>query len=145
VLGGWSINGLWTWTTGRLYAPTLTGAPRQVATRPNVVGAWELPDDEKTPFRWFNTAAFARPADFTYGNSGRWVIRGPGTFDLSAFALKEVRAFERATLQFRIEAFNALNHPYWTDVNTTLGRADFGQVGGVSTQRYVQLGAKLIW
>jgi Carboxypeptidase regulatory-like domain len=145
VLGGWSLNGLWTWTTGRLYAPTLTGAPRQVANRPNVVGAWELPADQRTPFRWFNTAAFARPADYAYGNSGTWVIRGPGTFDLSAFALKEVRVLEQARLQLRIEAFNALNHPYWTDVNTTLGQSNFGQVGGVSSQRYIQLGAKFFW
>lgn len=145
VLGGWSINGLWTWTTGRLYAPTLTGAPRQVANRPNVVGEWRLPADQQTPFRWFNTAAFARPADYTYGNSGKWVIRGPGTFDLSAFALKEFRVLERFRVQLRAEAFNALNHPYWTDINTTLGQGNFGQVGGVSSQRYVQLGLKIFY
>jgi hypothetical protein len=145
ALGGWSINGVWTWTTGRLYAPGLNGAPRQVANRPNVVGEWELPEDQRTPFRYFNTAAFARPADYTYGNSGKWVIRGPGTFDLSAFALKEIRILEKATLQLRVEAFNALNHPYWTDLNTTFGNSNFGQVGGVSTQRYIQLGAKFIW
>lgn len=145
ILGGWSLNGVWTWNTGRLYAPTLTSAPRQVANRPNVVGEWYLPPDQRTPLRWFNTAAFARPADYTYGNAGRWVIRGPGAFDFSAFALKEVRVVEKATLQFRIEAFNAFNHPYYTDVNTTLGQSTFGQVGGVSTQRYIQLGLKFMW
>jgi hypothetical protein len=142
VLGGWSINGVWTWSTGRLYAPGLTGAARQVATRPNVVGEWELPSDQRTPFRYFNTAAFARPADWTYGNAGKWVIRGPGTFDLSAFALKDIKIHERAMLQLRIEAFNAINHWYWTDLNTTLGQGNFGQVGGVSTPRYIQLGTK---
>ncbi|MDQ2950510.1 MAG: carboxypeptidase regulatory-like domain-containing protein, partial [Acidobacteriota bacterium] len=70
ILGGWSVNGVWTWNTGRLYAPTLTGAPRQVATRPNVVGNWEIPSDQRTAFRYFDPTAFARPADFTYGNSG---------------------------------------------------------------------------
>ncbi len=145
VLGGWSLNGVWTWNTGRLYGPSLTGAPRQVATRPNVVGEWYLPEDQRTPFRYFNTAAFARPADFTYGNAGKWILRGPGAFDFSAFALKQVRVVERGTLQFRLEAFNALNHPYWTDLNTTLGQATFGQVGGVSTQRYIQLGVKFIY
>ncbi|MDQ2949620.1 MAG: hypothetical protein M3Y27_27410, partial [Acidobacteriota bacterium] len=145
ILGGWSINGVWTWNTGRLYAPTLTGAPRQVATRPNVVGEWEIPSDQRTAFRYFNAAAFARPPDFTYGNSGKWVIRGPGSFDLSAFALKEIRVAERATLQLRVEAFNALNHPYYTDVATQLGNSTFGQVSGVSTQRYLQLGGKFIF
>ena len=145
VLGGWSLNGVWTWNTGRLYSPGLTGSPRQVATRPNVVGEWELPSGQRTRFRYFNTAAFARPADYTYGNAGKWVIRGPGSFDLSAFALKEIRVVERARLQLRLEAFNALNHPYFTDVNSTLGNAAFGQVNGVATQRYLQVGAKVIW
>lgn len=145
VLGGWSINGVWTWNTGRLYSPGLTAAQRQVATRPNVVGNWELPNEQRTLFRYFDTTAFARPADFTYGNAGKWVIRGPGSFDLSAFALKNIRVLERATLQLRVEAFNALNHPYWTDVATTFGRADFGQVSGISTPRYLQLGAKFLF
>ena len=81
----------------------------------------------------------------TYGNAGKWVLRGPGTFDLSAFALKEVRIIERATLQFRLEAFNALNHPYLTDIQTTFGNSDFGQTSGWSSQRYVQLGVKFMW
>ena len=145
ILGGWSINGMWTWTTGRLYSPALTSAPRQVASRPDVVGEWELPADQRTQTRYFNTAAFARPADFTYGNAGKWVVRGPGTFDLSAFALKNVRVMERATLQLRVEAFNAINHWYWTDPGTTLGRSDFGQMTGISTPRYLQLGAKFLF
>ena len=145
ILGGWSINGVWTWNTGRLYSPGLTSAPRQVATRPNVVGEWELPSDERTPTRYFNPAAFARPADFTYGNAGKWVLRGPGSFDVSAFALKEFRILERARLQFRVEAFNALNHPYYTDIATTLGQSTFGQVSGIAAQRYLQLGTKFFW
>lgn len=145
ILGGWSINGLWTWNDGRLYSPSVTSVARGVATRPNVVGEWRIPDSEKTMFRMFNTAAFARPADWTFGNAGKWVIRGPGSFDLSAFALKNVRVAERATLQLRLEAFNALNHPYFTDVATTLGQSNFGQASGVSTPRYLQLGAKFIY
>ncbi|MFB3827295.1 MAG: carboxypeptidase regulatory-like domain-containing protein [Bryobacteraceae bacterium] len=145
IAGGWSMSGIWTWNTGRLYAPGLTAAPRQVATRPDVVGEWRLDSSERTPFRWFRKEAFARPADWTYGNAGKWVLRGPGAFDFSAFALKDVRVWERFKLQARVEAFNAFNHPYWTDLNTTLGSSTFGQVGGISTMRYIQLGVKLLW
>ncbi len=87
----------------------------------------------------------ARPADFTYGNAGKWVLRGPGTFDLSAFALKNIRVVERGTLQLRVEAFNAINHWYPTDINTTLGQSSFGQVGGIASPRYLQLGAKFLF
>ena len=145
VLGGWSINGVTTWNTGRLYAPGLTAAPRQIATRPDLVGQWEIPSDQRTPFRYFDTNAFARPKDFTYGNAGKWIVRGPGAFDVSAFALKDVRMLEHLRLQIRLEAFNAINHMYYTDVDATLGSRTFGQVSGVAAQRYVQLGAKLFW
>ncbi|MCE5308799.1 MAG: carboxypeptidase-like regulatory domain-containing protein [Acidobacteriales bacterium] len=145
VLGGWSVSGIWTWNTGRLYAPGLTSAQRQVASRPDVVGEWSLDSSERTPFRWFRKEAFARPKDWTYGNAGKWVLRGPGAFDLSAFALKDVKMYERLKLQLRVEAFNAPNHPYWTDLNTTLGSSAFGQVGGISSMRYIQLGVKLLW
>ena len=63
VLGGWSFTGVWTVNTGRLYGPSLTAVARQVATRPDVVGDWYLPAEQRTIFRYFNPAAFARPAD----------------------------------------------------------------------------------
>lgn len=145
ILGGWSVSGVWTANTGRLFAPGLTSAPRQVATRPDVVGDWRLPEQERTLFRWFRTEAFRRPADFTYGNSGKWVIRGPGAIDLGAFALKNVRLTENVQAQLRVEAFNALNHMNLESINTTLGQSAFGQINSVGSQRYLQLGAKLNW
>jgi hypothetical protein len=145
VLGGWSLNGVWTWNTGRLYAPSLTGAPRSVASRPDVVGDWFIPGSERTLFRFFRTEAFARPKDYTYGNAGKWVIQGPGAFDFSAFALKDVRVAERLKLQFRVEAFNAFNFMYFDGMNTQLGNRSFGQVDGVNSSRYIQLGLKMFW
>jgi len=145
LAGGWSISGVWTANTGRLFGPGLTAAPRQVATRPDVVGDWRLPESERTLFRWFRTEAFARPKDFTYGNCGKWVVRGPGTIDLGAFALKSVRIREGLNAQLRVEAFNAMNHMNLDGVNTTLGHAAFGQINSVGSQRYLQLGAKLQW
>ncbi|MEK7409217.1 MAG: carboxypeptidase regulatory-like domain-containing protein [Acidobacteriota bacterium] len=145
LLGGWSVSGVWTINTGRLFAPSLTGAPRQVASRPDVVGDWRLPKDQRALFRYFRTEAFARPKDFTYGNAGKWVIRGPGALDLGAFALKEVRVRETMRIQLRLEVFNALNHPNLESINTQLGNRAFGQVSGLGAPRYLQLGAKFLW
>ena len=145
ALGGWSFTGVWTATTGRLYSPSLTAVARQVASRPDVVGDWRLEPDQRSIFRYFNTAAFARPADWTYGNAGKWVVRGPGSIDLSAFALKDVRILERLKLQLRVESFNAMNHMNLSDINTQLGNRAFGQISGVGTSRYFQFGLKLIW
>ena len=145
ILGGWSITGVWTLTTGRLFSPSLTGVPRQVASRPDLVGDWEIPKDQRTLFRFFNTAAFARPKDWTYGNAGKWIIRGPGSVDCSAFALKDIRIVENIRLQLRIESFNVLNHMNLDSINTQLGSSSFGQVSGVGSPRYFQTGIKLLW
>lgn len=145
VLGGWSINGIWTMNTGRLYSPSLTGVARQVASRPDVVGKWELPEGERTIFRYFNTDAFQRPADWTYGNAGKFVVRGPGTIDLGAFATKDIRVVERLKVQLRIESFNVMNHMNLQDINTQLGNRSFGQVSGVGSPRYFQFGIKMAW
>ncbi len=145
IAGGWTISGMWIINSGRLYGVSMTGAPGQIASRPNLVGDWQLPADQRTIYRWFNTAAFARPAPYTYGNLGKWVLRGPGTFTTSAFALKNIRVVEKLTLQARIEAFNAMNHMDLQDINTNMGTPQFGQIGGVGTPRYFQLGLKLIY
>jgi len=145
VLGGWTLNGIWTINSGRLYGPSLTGAPRQVAARPDVVGEWLLPENERSIFRYFNTAAFARPADWTYGNSGKWVVRGPGTIDLGAFAMKDIRVVEKVKVQLRIESFNVMNHMNLQDINTQLGNRSFGQVSGVGAPRFFQFGVKMFW
>ncbi len=51
--------------------------------RPNVLFNPSLANP--TPQEWFNTAAFAIPAQYTWGNAGRNILRGPGlaTVDFS--------------------------------------------------------------
>jgi hypothetical protein len=145
VLGGWGFTGLWMLNSGRLYGVSMTSAAGQIASRPNLVGDWRLPEDQKSLYRWFNTAAFARPAAYTYGNLGKWVLRGPGTISLSAVALKEIRTIEKIRLQLRIESFNAMNHMDLQDINTSMGTGQFGQIGGVGAPRYFQAGLKLYY
>ena len=45
--------------------------------RPNRVGDPELPSDERSVNRWFNTAAFATAPQFTLGTASRNPVRGP--------------------------------------------------------------------
>ena len=46
-----------------------------------------LPIDQRTIARWFNIAAFTAPGPQQFGNTGRNILRGPGTAqaDLSLF------------------------------------------------------------
>lgn len=145
VLGGWSVSGVWTLNSGRLFAPSVASFPGLIANRPDVVGDPFLSADQRTLTKYFNTAAFKAPAAWTYGNSGKWVIRGPGSIDLSAFALKNVRVAERVNLQLRLEAFNALNHMNLAGFNTQVGNSAFGAINDVGSPRYLQIGAKLMF
>jgi hypothetical protein len=92
---------------------------------------------------WFNTAAFTRPADGTFGNAPRNLIRGPGfqTWDI-AF-LKNVTFDNARRLQFRVEVFNFPNHPNLANPNTDPGSGDFGRVVAKGGERNIQLGLRL--
>src|SRR5579862_4311892 len=78
ILGGWewsNIVGLY----GGQPISVLLGYDNanvgNVAQRPNLVGNPTL--SNPTPQEWFNTAAYAAPTPFTYGNAGRNISRGP--------------------------------------------------------------------
>ena len=70
-----------------------------------------LPASQRTPNHLFNTAAFSDPAPFTFGDAGRDIIIGPGN-EVVDFALhRRFIVTEGKSVEFRWEAFNALNHP----------------------------------
>ena len=83
--------------------------------RPNIVPGQSinLPRDQRTADRFFNTDAFTAPAPFTFGNAGRDTIPGPGNNIFDFALLRQFRVREGHALQFRAESFNAFNHPNW--------------------------------
>ena len=98
---------------------------------------------ERTLSRWFNTAAFADPAPFMFGNSPRSVLRGPSfiTTDLTLEKLIELGGGTKVEL--RVEAYNLLNRANFEIPGITLGTADFGVISRAKPARTVQLGARV--
>jgi hypothetical protein len=88
--------------------------------------------------------AFISPAQYTYGDSGRNILRADDLKQINC-SLQRVFAFTEARrLEFRGELFNALNHPTFSapanGVNSTSG----GSVSStVNSGRVVQLALKL--
>jgi len=150
VFGGWQLNGIHAFQTGRPI--TITNASNNAnafnsVQRPNSTGvSAKLSGPVKDRLdRYFDTSQFTQPTAFTYGNVARSLpdVRTPGatTFDLSLS--KNTRVTERARLQFRVEAFNALN---WTNFGrpaSVFGNADFGTIRAAQDMRILQLGLKL--
>ena len=67
--------------------------------------------DNPTRSNWFDPTAFAAPSTPRFGNAGREILYSPGTVDFDLSAAKNFAITERFKLQFRVDAFNALNHP----------------------------------
>ncbi len=151
-LGGWQTNGIWRFDDGMPIAlglSTSRALPTYGGQRPNLVG----PLTRNTGADWLNQY-FANPANavtpppFTVGNAPREVatarVPGTSTSALSMFKQFALPLHEGSKLEFRAEAFNALNHPQFSGPNVTVGSSAFGKVTSqANSPRQVQLGLKL--
>jgi hypothetical protein len=84
ALGGWKIGLLETFMSGPPFTVVTTANTTNAfpagALRPDLLHDPELPSGERTVSRWFDTTAFAAPAQFTFGNAPRSVLRGAPLF-----------------------------------------------------------------
>ncbi len=83
------------------------------------------------------------PSDF----SGRDVFHTPGSWNLDLGMYKNTRITERATLQLRLEAYNAFNHANF-GINTGSAYIYGGSgliTGSYNGNRNIQIGAKVIF
>jgi hypothetical protein len=146
IIGGWQLNGVLTLRSG--LPLVVRGANNGgTADRPNLTGDPVLPPDERSPARWFNTAAFTAPPAFTFGTAPRAIeeARGPGFASLD-FALNKNVVFGSTTrLQFRAEFFNLFNRVNLSQPNLNFLSGEFGQIVSADQPRRVQLGVKLYW
>src|SRR4029450_1219142 len=98
-----------------------------------------LPSDQRTLSRWFNTAAFASPAPFTFGNSPRSVLRGPGLATTDLTVEKGIAFTSTMKLDIRAEAYNLFNRTNFNVPGFTFGAADFGSISSARAPRTMQL------
>ncbi len=135
----------------------LTDAARIGAnsSRATVIGDPNLPSGQRTLARWFNTEALLAPEKMVpglFGNAGRNTLIGPGFSEWDVATIKNFDFAERVRLQFRAQAFNVVNHPSFTTIDTTV-RFDsagkpaqtYGAITGVGPARTLEFGLKLIF
>lgn len=158
LVGGWQVNGIVQLYGGFPFTVTsavntLNGSGGQ---RAHVVPGCNptLSSAERTLQRWFNTSCFTAPPQFTFGNAGRNILRGPGTkqFDLSLFKNFSLGADQARRLQFRAELFNAFNTPQFNAPNSSIGAPGAGTITSAGsivtfqrTPRQVQFALKLYY
>ncbi len=170
-VGGWSINGIYTYMSGEPFAvrsgvrtsnfshesrADIVGPKPEVRLQevPGVIG----------PVVFKDATGFAIPAPGTNG-AGRNIFEAPGYWNLDLGIGKRFDLSERLNLQFRAEMFNALNHPNFDNPrdssagspsirSTVFGQTCCQTVAPPTTQtiistgesgRVVQFALKLLW
>jgi hypothetical protein len=113
--------------------------------RPNLAGDPRLPAADRTPSRWFDTAAFTIAPQFTLGNASRNPVRGPGYRNVDLALSRRVPVRGGTALELRAEAFNLLNNPPLGNPNGVAGAAAFGTITTAGDPRVVQLALKLLF
>lgn len=125
LLGGWQVNGIMNAATGspaslNINFDNARSGQFELSQRPDLrPGASNNPvlSDGRDPNRYYDTGAFAVAPPGFFGNLGRNTLTGPGILTFDFGLNKSFKMTEKATVQFRAEAFNVFN------------RANFGLPG----------------
>jgi hypothetical protein len=153
LLGEWQLSGLLTFQSGFPFTVLLADDRANIGDtaglRPDRLADGNLPTDQRTPQRWFDTSAFAVPAQFTFGNAGRNIIEQDGIRNIDFGLMKNIplrMIGETHALQIRAEFFNVFNFVNFDRPLSTIARAGFGQVTATSTDaRQIQFGLKYVF
>lgn len=94
---------------------------------------------------WLAPSCFAAPMPGYFGNSGVYILPGPGVANIDMALQKEIARKESVRMAVRLETFHTPNHTQFSAVNSTVGDANCGQVVQARTPRQVQIGRKLLW
>ena len=147
LVNDWSVAGFMTAQSGVPVAVTQAntlGYAGFTTQRPHLVGDPSLPAGERTPARWFNTAAFAAADQFTIGSASRNPVRGPSYRNVDLALMRRVGIGAARALELRVEVFNLLNTVNFGAPAAQLGPASFGTITTALDPRVVQLAAK-VW
>jgi hypothetical protein len=149
VARDWQLSAIFTLTSGSPFTPVISSDVAGIGNlgnqRPNLTGDPSLSGDERSPNRWFNTAAFAVPETGTFGNAGRNILTGPGVNTLDTALSRRFSLPRDSSLQVRFEMFNVLNHANFLLPNRTVDSPQFGTISGAGPARQGQIGVKFAW
>jgi hypothetical protein len=162
IAGGWQVSTIGTLQSGAPFGVAVQNGTAEIRNdtapgttlRPDLTGEpLELPNrgdpapDGIIGKVFLNEAAFAKPAQYTLGNSSRTLpgVYGPILASFDFMLAKNFRWGEHYRAQFRWEMLNFMNTPYFGLPNQAFGDSNFGIIGGASGRRIMQFGMKLYW
>jgi hypothetical protein len=156
LVSGWGVDGITTFQSGfPLKFTTAVNLTNSFGggSRPNVVlgcNSARSGSVEQRLTQWFNTACFAQPPAFTFGNESRvdphLRMQGITNFDFALFKNTTFGPEGKLAVQFRTEFFNLFNTPQFGPPGQALGNAQFGIVSSqVNNPRLIQFALKFLF
>jgi hypothetical protein len=153
VIGGWQLSTITTIQSGTTinadsWDSAGMGAGFPHSNRLNCVAGVDRVASNPTSDRYFVREAFTNTVAGEFGNCARNVLRSPSTWNVDFSTMKDFRIHENHTLQFRMEMFNAPNHPAWGRPNAGWGTQNatpavsFGRIRSTSQLRQIQFALK---
>ena len=152
VAGGWQANGIISYAAG---TPLVLAAVDNGSTAESIFTFGQRPAwtgksakiFNQSKAKWFDTTQFSKPAPFTIGNAPRTLsdVRNPHTDNLDFSLVKNSRwgADDHYNFQFRLEMFNAFNHPLLSAPDANVNDGTYGEITSYSNSaRQIQLGFK---
>src|ERR1039458_8593563 len=149
ILGSWQLSGIMTVQTGNpstAYDGTdVPNIGNGSTPRPNTTGI-SPKISNPTPRKWFNPAAFAVNAPYTYGNASRNTVIGPGLVELDMSLMKSIPIGDRLSSQLRWDMFNVANHPIFGQPQTTLSSSSYTQISSTKVDsREMQISMRFVF
>lgn len=148
LVSGWQFSGVTTWMSGDPLTPFLSNSASLNSTccqlRPDRIGSGFV--SNPTQFKWFNSQAFVVPPPYTFGNSGRGILRGPSFFEPDWSLARSFRITEDKRLEVRWQVYNAFNTANLGDPTTDISSVLASQIFGISApMRTQQFGIHFFW
>ncbi|MGI4854275.1 MAG: carboxypeptidase regulatory-like domain-containing protein [Janthinobacterium lividum] len=172
IAGGWHVNAIVTLQGGIPFNVAIQNDQANVGgigtQRPNYVKDAKFTCGKAQAIARANCidiTAYSLPAQYTFGNTHRNDLRGPGAANTNLSVFKDFRIYESLALQLRAEAFNVFNHAnlgnpgnvtlpttasnvggtaFTIPTNNTFGQVNgTGGTGGLGDPRTLQLAGKI--
>jgi hypothetical protein len=146
ILGGWQVSAILTLRSGIPFTVTTSGGITNAggADRPNRLADGILPSGQRSVDRWFDVTAFRVQPQYTYGNSGRNILFGPGLRNVDLSIGKNFPIGETRRLQFRAESFNFTNTPAFGQPAPNINSLGPAAITSAGDPRRVQFGLKFV-
>jgi hypothetical protein len=110
--------------------------------RPNVLHKPSLANP--SPQEWFDTSAFAIPAQYTWGDAGRNILRGPGLATVDFSLRRTFMLGESLRLVAEAQSFNMLNRANFNQPDAVVDQTlTFGKIFSAKDPRQIQFVLRL--